>query len=132
MMARALALLLAGGPALPVQACPPEVVEPERRFNGIYIDDFEGQRFFEGAKTLGDVDFRARPWVWFSPDIVAHGAKFGIERRRLGDAYRLVFRGVRRARASRAPVCGYGHMSVFEVEIDLTRLERIERLGPVR
>lgn len=132
MMLGALALLLAGGPALPVEACPREVVQPERRFSGIYVDDFEGQRFFEGAKTLADVDLKARPWVWFAPDIVAHGAKFGIQRRRLGDAYRLVFRGVKRTRASRVPVCGYGHMSVFEAEIGLTRLERIERLGSMR
>lgn len=131
-MAGALALLLAGGPALPVSACPPEVVEPARQFSGIYVDDFEGRRFFEGARTLAEIDLRVGPKVWFSPDIVDQGARFGIDRRYQGHAYRMAFRGTKRGRTARKPACGYGHMNVFDAQIDLITLEAIEPLGAAR
>jgi hypothetical protein len=96
----ALALLSLGMPAQAAAACPSEIVEPERRFSGIYVDDFEGQRFFEGAAGIGDLDFRARPIVNFEPDIVGVGKRFGITQRANGLAYRVTFRGVMRSRGT--------------------------------
>jgi hypothetical protein len=40
--------------------------ESPRKFAGIYIDEFEGQRFVEGAN--GDLPIRATDRVWFSYD----------------------------------------------------------------
>lgn len=134
-MIGALALLSVGMPAQTVAACPVEIVEPERRFSGIYVDDFEGQRFFEGVAGIGDLDFRARPSVYFEPDIVGLGARFGITQRANGWAYRVTFKGILRSRGTverPAPHCGYGHFGGAGRRIDLTAVERIELLGPVR
>lgn len=134
-MIGALALLGVSMPAQAASACPIEIVEPERRFSGIYVDDFEGQRFFEGAAHIGDLDFRARPIVNFEPDIVGVGERFGITQRANGLAYRVTFKGVMRSRGTierSAPPCGYGHFGGAGRHIDLTAVETIEPLGPVR
>ncbi len=134
-MIGALALLIVSMPAQAATACPIEIVEPERQFSGIYVDDFEGQRFFEGAAGVGDLDFRARPSVYFAPDIVGLGERFGITRRAFGLAYRVTFRGVMRSRGTSerpAAPCGYSHHGSWGKRIDLTAVEKIELLGPVR
>lgn len=134
-MIGALVLLSLGMPAQAGSTCPAEIIEPERRFSGIYVDDFEGQRFFEGAAGIGDLDFRARPIVNFEPDIVRVGERFGITQRANGLAYRVTFKGVMRSRGTvepPAPLCGYGHFGGAGRRIDLTVVETIEPLGPVR
>ncbi len=134
-MIGALVLLSLSMPAQAATACPVEIVEPERRFSGIYVDDFEGQRFFEGANGISDLDFGARPNVNFEPDIVGVGGRFGITQRAYGLAYRVTFKGVMRSRGTSerpAAPCGYGHVGGSDKHIDLTAIETIEPLGPVR
>ncbi len=111
------------------QACPPETIEPERIHSGIYLDEFEGQAFHEGAQSLGDVDRRARPSISLTFDVVGLGERFGIKRREQQTAYRIRFVGVRRSRGQGGVPCGYGHMNAADAEVRLVTLLGIEALG---
>ncbi|SOB86989.1 hypothetical protein SAMN06297144_2108 [Sphingomonas guangdongensis] len=128
MIAPALALALLSAPAQGGQPCGPEQVDAAREFTGVYLDDFEGQAFAEGATTAAEAR-RSRPLPWFELDVVGLGRPFGITRRELSRAYRVRFIGERRSRTATPFPCGYGHMNVSPASIRLVRLISIERLG---
>jgi len=125
-----LSLLLAAS-AAPAQgpSCPPEVVEAERIYSGVFVDDFESQQFFEGAKGVADIDRRARPRTWADFDVVGFGHPFDVTRREPGIAYHVRFVGVKRSRGVAGIPCGYGHMNSSDAAMRVVRLLAIERLG---
>lgn len=132
MIGAAVALILSGAAAAS-DTCPQETIEI-REFDGVYVDIFEGQRFFESARSIGGLDFRAKPNVWFAPEIVTVGPAFGIELRKPNEAYRIRFVGALRYRTAPGPrdaFCGYGHMNGSQAQIDLQRVIAIEPLGSI-
>ncbi len=110
--------------------CSPERVAPPREYVGIYLDEFEGQRFFEGARSLKEVDRRGADNVWMEINIVALGAAFGIKRREPWTAYLVRFDGRKRSRSiAGVHPCGYGHMGASNAEISVDRMLSVQTLG---
>ncbi len=129
-MITALVLLLVAHVA-PVQgqSCPPEKIEPERIYSGVFVDEFEGQRFFDGANSMADVNRRAVDSVWMDFDLVGMGESFGIRTRSSNQAYRLSFVGVKRTRGARNIPCGYGHLNTFDSDMRVVSLLAIEPIA---
>lgn len=119
MIAPALALALLSAPAQGGLLCPPEQVEAPREFVGVFLNEFGGQVFAEGAATIAEAR-RARSLPWFEMDVVGLGRPFGINRRAYPLAYRVRFIGERRSRAATPIPCGYGHMNASSATIRLT------------
>lgn len=102
---------------------------PARQITGIWIDEFEGSAFYEGAKNLDDVRKR-EDRVWLTIDKKsAVPAKF----KRMGSmqAYRLTFVGRFARDMKRKPIEGYGHFGMSNGLVLVDRLLSWEDLGRV-
>jgi hypothetical protein len=110
---------------------------PEREFEGLWIDEFEGQRFLEGASSLSDVgEGRRAVNIWFSTDAQTRfPASFDRSRSRgkFRTVYRVKFRGRATPVIERPSVLeGYGHLGVSNGEVLAREVLAIEALpeGP--
>ncbi|HWK36197.1 hypothetical protein [Sphingomonas sp.] len=123
-----LALVAIAAPAQG-QPCADEVVSPQRVYAGVFLDEFENQRFFEGAQTAADVDRRAPDSVWMTMNVVEWGKPFGIESRPQFGAYRMRFSGIKRTRGSGIVPCGYGHFNSFVSDMRVVSVLSIEPIS---
>ena len=103
---------------------------PERVIEGVWLDDFEGQVFYEGARTLADVRHPATAWIEtdFSPAV---RDRWHLAGPLCGHAYRVRFVGSFAVRQPTGPMLlgGYGHMGAFENLVVVDRLLVVTDLG---
>jgi hypothetical protein len=102
---------------------------PQREFDGLWINDFEGSTFLEGAHVLADASVRHAPRdVWLE-----------IERARFpaitppllrSHVFRVRFRGRAAAYAYPQSIAGYGHMNAFGRLVAVDEVLTIKDLGP--
>jgi hypothetical protein len=106
-------------PLGPDRAC--RRFRPPRSYTGIWIDDFEGSRFVEGAHTVEEARRRAGKDAgvyWLSIDRESRIAP--VLPRRYGTAYRLRLDAqemLAEPSAAPVPLPGFGHMSMSHREI---------------
>ncbi|MDJ0278728.1 hypothetical protein QLH51_18200 [Sphingomonas sp. 2R-10] len=133
------ALLLQAAP-LPVP--PPPGDEPgcdrnairytaEREWRGIWANDFEGSRFFEGTAEVATLPWRARN-IWFDDRKRAAFNDLPSIQTEFGKAYRVRFVGKASVEAPPGQRCGFGHMGMSDGEVIVTRILSIEPLGDLR
>jgi hypothetical protein len=85
--------------------------KPPRLYHGLFVDNFEGQAYYDGAGSLADLKDR-KDRVWFSTD---GKRRFRVQipgPRYRGTIYRVTFRGREAKNMGRKPLEGYGHMSM--------------------
>lgn len=113
-----------------VRACAP--LGPTRKFKGVFFDQFEGQTFFEGAKTLADLNqHRQRAWLIINISS-AERQHFHMAGSACGYAYRLRFDGAATPiEAKPAPLRGYGHFGMWPQLVVVGRLRSARLLGEV-
>ena len=100
-----------------------------REFQGIWVNQFEGIRFVENARTLADIptgDGIER--VWFTIDEQTR-MPAGWRSAPLGRAYRVRFRGRAAQDMHRKPLDGYGHFGMSAGLVLVDELFEIEDLG---
>lgn len=113
--------------------------EPARTMTGVWVNDFEGSAFYEGARSWAELEagVRQRP-PWFEiDDATVLPSTF---RRRYYHAYRITFVGrqakprPRDARGSPPgmpePPGGFGHLGMSTSMVLADRVIRSEDLGP--
>lgn len=100
---------------------------PPRRFSGIYVDEFEGQMFLEGAGEAKRYVIPCRQ-IWFSVDEQSDVSRWkGFDKSDdLSRVWLVDFIG--RATPS-APKGQYGHMGVSEGEVLVDRVISARLLG---
>lgn len=104
---------------------------PEREWTGVWVNHFEGSRFFDGATSADKLDWRP-PGTWFEDRGNIALTSVPMEDRGYGKAYRIRFIGRRTIDALRGSRCGFGHMGSAGAEIVPTRIISIERLPDPR
>jgi hypothetical protein len=102
--------------------------DPPRTIEGVWINQFEGSEFFEGARDLSDVGKR-RESVWFRHD----EQSTGLARVAGGHAYRIRFLG-RNVKDMHRRACfnGYGHMGCSEGLVLVDSVLELTDLGPAQ
>lgn len=112
------------------RSCAP--LGPTRKFKGVFVDQFEGQTFLEGASNLSDLNQR-RPRAWLIINISsAERQRFHMAGSACGYAYRLRFDGAATPiQANPAQFRGYGHMGLWPQLIVVSRLRSARLLGEV-
>lgn len=100
---------------------------PARRISGIWIDQFEGSAFYEGAQDLAALGARKdRIWLSFDDGSII---PFGFKRVGSGNAYRLTFVGRNARDMKRKPIEGYGHFGMSAGLVLVDRLVEWVDLG---
>lgn len=104
--------------------------------SGLWIDEFEGQRFIPDYDTLADArrvreDRRARD-IWFATDAQTSWPDLRMERGEFGGVYRVHMTG-RFARKKEGPTLGggFGHMGMSDGLFLADRIISVEYLGPL-
>ena len=107
--------------------------EPAREMTGVWVNDFEGSAFHEGARSWAEADARRSERApWFEIDeATALPRSF---RRRYYHAYRITFVGRRAKPLPPGPpgvprLPGFGHMGMSASMILADRVIRSEDLG---
>jgi hypothetical protein len=83
---------------------------PVREIAGIWVDQFEGSRFYEGARDLDEVRKREDK-VWLEID-EASVVPAEFKRPGYSHAYHVTFTGRTARDMNRKPMHGYGHLGV--------------------
>ncbi len=107
-----------------------------RSFEGVWIDEFEGSRFVEGARSYEDARRRPvadRQVYWLAIDDKSDIAN--VLPRRYGTAYRirLIAREkLPEAQRSRFSLPGFGHMGMWHrsILVDAVRSAEVIRIAP--
>ena len=97
-----------------------------RSYEGVWVYQFEGSRFYEGATSLADLP-EPDPRVWFSTDAETQWPDAPVERS--GRAYRVRFVGRQAADMDRKPLFGYGHFGASAGLVLVDRFEQLEDIG---
>ncbi len=103
----------------------------EREWDGVWINDFEGSQFIEGATSLAGLR-RNAPWVSFDDRDRAAFDGTGLGVGSYGKAYRIRFIGRPSIDAPTGSRCGFGHMGMSAATIVATRITAMEPLGDIR
>ena len=107
--------------------------EGQREFSGVWLYEFEGSSFVEGATAVPTVrpDYETTDWLEYPSvppgalrDIQAGLAAEGLECQPV-QAFRVRFTG----RRTRHPP-GTGHLGLWRTKVTVERTLAIERLGP--
>ncbi|AHE56318.1 hypothetical protein [Sphingomonas sanxanigenens] len=107
------------------RAC--EAFDPPREIAGVWVNQFEGSSFHEGATSLADLEGRPhRVWLSMDKDSVLP-VDFKPQR---SHVYRLRFVGRTATDMNRKPLEGYGHFGVSPGMVLVDRLVGWEDLGP--
>jgi len=99
---------------------------PPRTFVGVWIDEFEGSRFVEGARSWADAQ-RDRRTVWLNPHDPLKRGKVSFGPR--GHAYRVTFVGRQARDGNRKPLEGYGHFGMGQGLVVVDEFLSAEDLG---
>lgn len=102
---------------------------PATEMEGVWVNDFEGSAFYEGARSIADVKGREST-VWFTIDqetVLPPGFT-----RHYGLAYRVKMVGRKARDMNREPLGGYGHMGMSRGLVVVDRIVRVDLLGPAR
>ncbi|MBD8677514.1 hypothetical protein [Sphingomonas sp. CFBP 13720] len=103
----------------------------EREWDGVWINDFEGSEFIEGATSLAGLRRNvARAWFDDRDRAAFDGTEFVPGP--FGKAYRIRFIGRRSIDAPPGSRCGFGHMGMSTATIVATRITAMEPLGDIR
>jgi len=103
-----------------------DFAEP-RTYQGIWINEFEGSRYFDGARDLAEVA-KMDDRVWFSFDEKTQWP--GEARHELYRAYKVIFDGRQARDMKRPPLEGYGHFGMSPGLVLADRVVSIEDIGP--
>lgn len=102
--------------------------EPPREITGVWIFQFEGSAFVEGANTLEEA-IKARPSIWLTIDReTKYPAGFQANPME-AHAFRVRFMGRFAKEMSRKPIEGYGHFGMYPGLVLMDRLIVWEDLG---
>lgn len=97
----------------------------------MFVDQFEGQTFAEGARNLADSKYWHRAWLIINIS-TAERHRFHMAGSACGYAYRLQFDGAATpVEANPAQFRGYGHMGLWPQLIVVARLRSARLLGVV-
>ncbi len=100
-----------------------------RIYEGVWIDEFEGQSFAEGATTRADLDPAAlRPWFNTEEALKQFTKPRGSKGLWYGQLYRVRFVGRQAVDMNRQPSRGYGHFSLYPGLVILDEMLSIEPL----
>ncbi|MBI1682519.1 hypothetical protein [Caulobacter hibisci] len=102
---------------------------PARTISGVWIDQFEGSSFYEGATSLSDIAGRKHT-TWLTLDAQTELPAGFVRKRPTARAYRLTFVGRNARDMDRLPLEGYGHFGVSPGLVLVDRLTVWEDLGP--
>lgn len=102
----------------------------DREWSGIWANDFEGSRFFDGADDVATLPWRGTN-IWFDRNRAAFDDLPSIWTE-YGKAYRVRFTGKSTIEAAPGHRCGFGHMGGSDGEVVVTRVLSIEPLGDLR
>ena len=115
--------------AAPVDPCAWGPPMPPRRMRGVFVNEFEAQRFYENGDVA--VISRLTPFAWFNRDNARQHAFIGLWR--LDHVFRVEFIGVERVTpvgtSNRHGPCS--PTSGQTSDIDVTEIVAQEDLGPV-
>jgi hypothetical protein len=100
--------------------------KPPERMDGIWLNEFEGSRFFREASTLPEINARTED-VWMEIDEQTQ-LPAGLDALGDGHAYRVAIIG-REAKRARRPPKGYGHMGAFTGLVVVDRIVSATDLG---
>ncbi len=103
----------------------------EREWTGIWANDFEGLRFFEGAEDVATLPWRGKN-IWFDDRSRAAFNDLPSVRTEEGKAYRIRFFGKATIDAPPGYRCGFGHMGMSDGEVIATRVLSVKLLGDLR
>ena len=102
---------------------------PPRQMSGIWVNEFEGSAFHDGAQSIADIHGKKGD-VWFSLDNQTElPPNF---KREYGHAYRITIIGSTAIDMNRKPLHGYGHMNMARGLVLADRIIAMEDLGSVR
>lgn len=102
--------------------------EEPRTFEGIWVNVFEGSRFYEGADSLDDLAGREED-IWFAFDDRTVFPKSALRQR--GHAYRVRFDGRQTQEVVPSPSEGYGHFGMFSRLVLADTIIELDDLGPI-
>lgn len=95
---------------------------------GIWVNNFEGSSFFEGAEEINDVDLNKRErWMHIDSQTIVSSV-FLKEWRH---AYRIKMIGCDATTKLRAASSGYGHFGLYSGLVVVNEILEWEDLGPV-
>lgn len=102
---------------------------PPRRFTGVYVDEFEGQMFIEGAREAARYTIPCR-WVWFTVDEKSdvRAWKGFNPQDDLSSVWLLDFVG-RETRPAAGGLMGYGHLGASDAEVIVDRIVSARLVG---
>ncbi len=103
----------------------------EREWDGVWINDFEGSEFIEGATSLAGLR-RKVARAWFDDRDRAAFNDTGFVPGPFGKVYRIRFTGRRSIDAPPGSRCAFGHMGMSTATIIATRITAMEPLGDIR
>lgn len=105
--------------------------QPPRIFHGVYVDEFEGQAYYDGATSIEEIRRRGDN-VWFSVDDETRFSAHFKGRGFRSPAYLVTFRGREATDMDREPLKGYGHMGMSAGVVLVDELIEAKPLGPTR
>jgi hypothetical protein len=104
-----------------------------RIYEGIWIDEFEGQSFLEGATTRAELDPAARrPWFNTEEALKPFTKPDGSKGLWYGRLYKVRFIGRQAIDMNRRPSRGYGHFRLYPGLVILDEMLSIEPLDNQR
>jgi len=101
-------------------------LDPPRTFSGIWVLQFEGSTFVEGAKTMKDVQGR-RHTTWLTVDrqsVMPFRTDGGYN----PTYYRVTFTGRSAADMNAKPLEGYGHFNMYPGLVVVDRMTSLKQL----
>jgi hypothetical protein len=102
---------------------------PATEMEGVWVNDFEGSAFYEGARSIADVRGREST-VWFT--IHQETVLPRAFTKHYGLAYRVKIVGRKARDMNREPLEGFGHMGMSRGLVVVDRIVRADLLGPAR
>jgi hypothetical protein len=102
--------------------------EQQRRFKGIWLDQFEGSRFLEGDETLPTVSLSDRKFVWLTENEELEAAASQVSKDLSciqATPYRIEFNGRNR---DGGPM-GAGHASMADADVWVDELISLRQIG---
>lgn len=117
---------------LALSSCAASRDAPTRQFSGVWLYEFEGSTFLEGASepTVDDPPYSETDWLEYPPDLPRLGER--VEALEYDDdrdcypvqAFLIDFTGHRTRRLG-----GSGHLGLWRSEVTVHRTRSIKRLG---
>ena len=100
-----------------------------RTYEGVWIDEFEGQSFVEGATTRADLNPAALlPWFNTKEALKPFAKPRGSKGLWYGQLYKVRFVGRQAVDMNRRPLRGYGHFNLRPGLVILDEMLSIEPL----